>query len=428
VRDRRLELAGLAMILVAGGAVWSMRYPESPLVERATGWPLVGGAARALRARFLAPPEVPAQVALEPPAEALEKRGGEAHAPAKPKPAALVAAADRQRPAALRFVSRDAVEPLGPLPARPADARRLERALARLGAGAARHELGAYALWTDVEGAAELLARWRLLVAASERAWAERYGVEPLGAAAETIVLFASDAAFRVHAEETGVAAADASGVSGFGIVALAGEGRAAGEVDGALAHELAHLLARRSIGPALPPWLAEGLAEDFGEAPLGTGGELDFERVRGVVTHQHNRFEIRGGLAALDRAGQRAARGEPPELERLAAEPDAGFAAGDAGLDLYADAFVWVRFLLAEPERARGFRAFLSAVRDGGEPSLAALERRLPRPLAELASELASWLVELRRRELVAHGAPAGLPDERGVVFGETVTSLPEG
>jgi hypothetical protein len=423
VRDRRLELAGVATIALAAAAVWTLRHPDSTLVARAAEWPLVGGVARAVRSRYLPPPAVETPAALPAAASGVAPSSHAVARPSAPErarstPAAAPRAASRELPA-------DGTVPVGPLPGRAADPARLESALARLGSAASRLDVGPYSLWTDVDGAAQLAVRWHRLVAAGEGAWAGRYGVEPVGPPAETIVLYAREAAFRAHAAELGIVAADTSGVTGWGIVALTAEGLDDDELDGGLLHELAHLLARRSLGPALPPWLAEGLAEDFAEAPLGPDGGLDFARVRGVVRHEHNRFEIRGGLAALDRAGQRAARHAPPALARL---DGADFAAAGEGLDLYADAFVWIRFLLADVERAAGLRAFLAAVRGGAPPTVAELERRLPRPTAELAPQLATWLLDLRRRELLDHGAPAGLPDERGIVFGRVATELPEG
>jgi len=64
--DRRLEATGLLVVLLAGGLVWLTRHPESALVDRAAGWPLVGGAARAFRERWRPPPPAPPPRAAEP--------------------------------------------------------------------------------------------------------------------------------------------------------------------------------------------------------------------------------------------------------------------------------------------------------------------------------------------------------------------------
>jgi hypothetical protein len=146
-------------------------------------------------------------------------------------------------------------------------------------------------------------------------------------------------------------------------------------------------------------------------------------------VRRDGDRFEIRGGLAALDRAGRRAAAGELTSLAALAAIDADRFGAGDVGLDHYADSFVWLRFLQAEPARAAAFRDFLAAVSRGGEPTLAALASRLPAPAEGPAIE--PWLLALRHAELLRHGAPPGLPDAQGrvrVVPQATAAALPEG
>lgn len=425
MRDRRLELVGVATILAAGGIVWLMHHPEAPILDRAAGWPLVGPAARALIDRFRPPPPVEPPPEQDPVVEYHYRIGGGGLSSASPargrtpgRPA---------EPEVRRFASFDAVEPVGPLPAMPADPRHLEAALSHLGPGPTKHRLGPYALRTDLADVEEIVRRWRPLVADSERAWTERYGVAPLGNPVETIVLFARGEAFSAFARESGVSAREPNGFASRGIVALAADGRLAGELDASFQHELAHLLARRSIGPALPPWLAEGLAEDFGETPLGEDGQFDFERVRGDVLRHGRRFEIHGGLAALDRAGRMAARGSPPALWLHAGAAEDGEARDGEDLDLYADAFVWIRFLLADPRSASGVREFLAAARGGAEPTLSALEEHLDRPLAELAPAFTPWLLELRRRELVAHGAPSRLPDEEGVIAADVQAAAPE-
>lgn len=419
--DRRLEATGVALVLLAGGFVWLTRHPEAAIVDRAADWPLVGGAARAFRERWRPPPPPELPPAPEPEVEyhyRIESDGPSPGRPAlrwPPPPGAAAA------PVTRRFASRDAVEPVGPLGGRAADPFRLARARDLLGPAVAARPLGAYTLWTDVADAA-LEARWRAVTARVESAWRSRYGVTPIGAPAESIVLFARQAAFAAFvAGEPTLSAFDAHGVAGWGLVALVAEGRTTEELDGVFQHELAHLLTRRSIGPALPPWLAEGLAEDFAHAPWVDGAPA-FARARGSVRRDGLRFEIRGGLAALDRAGRRAAAGGLTPLARLASLDDAEFAAGDPGLDHYADAFVWIRFLLADAARARRFGEFLESVRSGAAPSLARLEERLGTPAAALAPELVGWLLEWRRDELERRGVPAALPDADGRVEPGTV------
>jgi hypothetical protein len=417
--DRRLEATGVALVALVGGFVWLTRHPEAAIVDRAASWPVVGGAARAFRDRWRPAPPPPPPPAADPEMEYVYRIESDGPSPGRPAlqwpPRASAAATSEVR----RFASRDATEPVGPLPGRAADPFRLERARGLLGAGARAVPLGPYTLWSDLDepDLAPLAARWRALAEGADAAWRARYGVAPAGGAAETIVLFARAAAFEAYvAAEPTLAGSGAHGVAGWGLVALAAEGRAAAELDGVFAHELAHLLTRRSIGPALPPWLAEGLAEDFGHAPWIDGAPR-FDRARGEVRRDGLRFELRGGVAVVDLAGRRAAAGELPDLAALAAFDEGEFGDGAAGVDRYGDAFVWLRFLLAEPARAAAFRAFLAEIRAGGPPELAALERRLGAPAAALAAPLVAWLLPWRAAELARHGAPAALPDREGRV-----------
>jgi hypothetical protein len=424
--DRRLEATGAALALLLGGVVWLTRHPEAAIVDRAAGWPLVGGAARAFRERWRPAPPLPSPPAPEPEVEYVYRIESDGPSPGRPALAWPPRAGAAASPEVLRFASFDATEPAGPLPGRAADPFRLERARGLLGAAARAQPLAGYTLWSDVENEA-LVARWRAVAAGAEAAWRARYGVTPSGAAEETIVLFARRKAFeRFVAAEPQLDGVDAHGIAGWGLVSLAAEGRTAEELDGVFTHELAHLLTRRSIGPALPPWLAEGLAEDFGQAPWDDGAPR-FDRVRGSVQRDGNRFELRGGLAAVDLAGRRAAADALPELATLAALEEGGFGAGEPGREHYADAFVWVRFLLAEPARAAAFRDYLAEIRRGGSPGLDTLERRLGAPVSPLLASIVEWLLPWRASELARFGAPSALPDAHGRIRVEP-GMLPEG
>jgi hypothetical protein len=126
-------------------------------------------------------------------------------------------------------------------------------------------------------------------------------------------------------------------------------------------------------------------------------------------VARAGDRYEGRGGSAALDRLARRVAAGEVPSLAALAAVSESDFSAGEAGLDRYGASFAWVRFLLAEPARAGRFRAFLAAVARGEEPGVAQLEVGLGAPLAALETPFAAWVEAEADRLLRAAGVPRG-------------------
>ena len=293
-----------------------------------------------------------------------------------------------------------------PVPARAADPELLARATRHFASPPTERRVGGYRFLTDTGDLARI-ERWSALLAALEPAWSERYGTAPIGEPAETIVLFEQLASFReLQLGEPGLGALEANGFTHAGVVALASGELDESELEATLQHELAHLLTRRAIGPALPAWLAEGIAEEFGLAPFA-GDRLDFASVRGSVRRDGNRFELRAGYALLDRLRRRVASGDVPSLASIAAVHELEFSSGDAGLDRYGAAFGWVRFLLAEPALARGFRAFLAAVARGEAPTLDRLERELGGPLAALEGPYAAWVESESDRILRAAGVP---------------------
>ncbi len=410
MRDRRLELFGFVAVAFVAAWVGIRRFPNAELVRRAERWPVVGSAVFLLRERARPP------VSVELPPSGILKivnrylpeldRRDAANDGLSESTRARVSPGER--PPALLIAS--GLEPVLPLPGEPADSARVARALELLGSDAREELLGDYRLLTDVVDDT-ILDRWSRIVALAEWAWVDRYGVEPIGRAAETIALFRTEAAFRYFAEEEPrLSALDPAGFVARGLVALYAENLDPAVLDSAFQHELAHLLARRSIGPALPGWLAEGLAEDFGQAELVDGDRLDFDAVAGAVHRRGNRFEIFGGIAAIDLLGQEVAAGRVPQLSELQEVDPVEFAGGERGAGRYAAAFGWIRFLLADPARASGFRAFLAELSRGEELSLERLDAQLPLPLDELALGFAEWVALERRRVLTRHGLPTEL------------------
>ncbi|MEZ5332258.1 MAG: molybdopterin-synthase adenylyltransferase MoeB [Thermoanaerobaculia bacterium] len=181
------------------------------------------------------------------------------------------------------------VEPAAPCSAVAPDAGTVTAALSRMGSAARRVPCGGYTLVTDAE-----LATWiglcERVVSPLDEAYERALGVAPIGAPAEAIFLFADATAFRSFAAEV-------SGVrSGYAGHARAARGYLAlpagpvGPTVRTLVHELAHLVSRRALGPALPRWLSEGIADLLGDeatpAGLGTvrgslGAEGEMQRLQ---------------------------------------------------------------------------------------------------------------------------------------------------
>lgn len=409
-RDRALAVAGLVAIALAAGFAWLTRHPDSPWIDRATGWPLVGALAERFREHWR--PSAPARRPVSEPPEVTVLRvwipepGEEAPAASSPRttpsPAATARPPDRTP------------EPARPLPARPAAPELVERAAARLGSAARESTLGPYRFLGDFDPP----ARWSAMAAALDAAFLERCGLAPLGEPAETVVAFSDVEAYRTfQREEPSLATVDAGGFATAGLAAVAAPDPGADGVEATLVHELAHLVARRALGPALPPWLAEGLAEDLAQTPFASepGGEgsvgFRWGALRGRVRREGNRIYLDGPPAAIDLLA--AGRDQVP-LAGLVELGEERFLGAGAPL-LYARAFVFVRFLLdgGDAELAAGFRAFLVGVARGESADRDALEAHLGRPLDHLEGPFRLFLARAKVVEVDSRIAALAQPGE---------------
>jgi hypothetical protein len=442
VRNTRRPLLLLLLLAGCAGLAWFTRHPETPLLVRATTWPLVGRWVAAFRDSTLGPPATaagpsvpePRPLATDAPGSAPLRRpepAVDAHRPAPPRPRLWLVPGDVLRAAPAddaaavfemdRYAQVSALEERGewrrlrwraaegwvrarpgnqppfddaaavvlPVPARPPDPTLLAAARELLGSREERR-VGPYAFYTDVDDIPLL----RLLDAAAsavEQGYSERYGLTPVGAPAEAVVIFRSCADYRAFVAITGVPAHAAGHVS-RGVVALCREGRLIEDVRATLLHELAHLLNRRAIGPALPPWLDEGIAEELAHSRIA-GRRLVPGTIAEVVVRSGPTWELHGALASADLLRSALADGTAVPLPELLALDAAGFPAVDPPALAYAQSSYFVRFLLAG-ERAPRFRAFLAGVAAGGVPSPEALEASLGISLAQLEREHAAWLL----------------------------------
>jgi hypothetical protein len=270
-----------------------------------------------------------------------------------------------------------APEPAAPLPASPPDPRALAAARALMAPGASERDCGGYLLVTDSD-LPDQPPLCKRLVAALDEAYVAAFGVEPLGEPAEAILLFAERGAFRRFAREV-------SGVR----VGYAGHARAArgyvalpaGALDvtvRTLVHELTHLVSRRALGPALPRWLAEGLA-DF----LGDGADPD-----GLGT-VHRALGAEGEALRLQGAYGAGLAGPLARLVTLGADE---FHGTGPSFDYEQSAFL-VRYLLGEPELAPRFRAYLGTLAAGASYDPDAFRQALAVEWAELDRDFERWV-----------------------------------
>ncbi|HEX5758254.1 MAG TPA: hypothetical protein VF121_03590 [Thermoanaerobaculia bacterium] len=291
-----------------------------------------------------------------------------------------------------------APDPTLPLPALPADPERLAAARAALGAGAAEGRLGPYALVTDFADL-ERLAWLDRVAAGFESAYHVRYGLLPVGEPAETVVLFAEETAYRAfQSRDARLAGLPASGHTGHGLVALFDGGLRRAEVGGTLVHELTHLVNRRAIGPALPSWLDEGIADELAMSRLDEAGRLAPGTLGGAVVEEGFRRQLFGAPAALHRLARGLEEGRLRPLPELLDLDWAPFVAAAGARHHYPHAAFWVRYLLEGEDGALApaFRAFLAGVAAGGSAAPEALRARLGRSWEELEAGFRTWVLAL--------------------------------
>lgn len=156
--------------------------------------------------------------------------------------------------------------PLMPLAAVPLSAERLDSARSLFSGEGVEGSAGPYRLLGDSNRVRSLAAACAPELANVDAEFERRTGLAPGGPARETLLVFAArhsyqrflDGAPRVTA---GVSDPDGYSLPAQGFAATYFEGRSDTEVCAVLVHEAAHLTSRRALGPALPAWLAEGLA-----------------------------------------------------------------------------------------------------------------------------------------------------------------------
>ena len=406
-----VTVAVVALAVVLGAALLT-RFPEWPVLERAERAPFVGSAIGAFRARYLPrESEQPAHGLTE--FELVERTVG-ARETVWVDAGSVVRSAPKEtsEPVAtldslanLPLVERHGewvrVEvagetgwvvprtesdgpvrgsrpaPVLPLPSRAPDAAVLARGLAFFGSEPVEFPFGDYRLFTDRRDPG-LVGRCQAVESGLEAAYAERFALAPVGRAAEAVLIFSRRADYEAFWRRTTGRAVAFTGHADRGVAATFVDLRSAREVCATVAHELTHLINRRAVGPALPPWLEEGLAIDMASRHAG---ETDYS----------------GAARAAAAAGSL-----PPVAEFLALDTDAFHLPSRLRLH-YGFSGLWMRFLLESPELAAGLRGFLAYLSVGGP-----------------------WGPEVERRpELAVAAATPSLVDDLEVFLGASAESL---
>ena len=441
---RRDPLGVLLILLLIGSlgfVVWATRHPESQLLKKAEEWRLVGPLVEQFRARYLveaphssaestetheaaagSPEEMKGGVAARLVHDVVWVRVGETlHSepdslspvvstiPEVSKLPVLERDGDwyqilsRDRVAWVRLPDYDDgdVPPLGseptapqPLPGRPPDSDLLALAVDLLDTEEEPARLGAYEFFSDFED--DSLMRMLEGVASNiERTYAERYGVRPIDRPREAIVLFELESDYRSLQSSVGrIADLPAVGLVSQGVVAIYVGRRDRQEVASTLVHELVHLLSRRALGPALPPWLDEGLADDLAFSEIGESGQLRSNKLGGSAESIGSIRVWKGGRAAVLELQRALTADRALPLEELLSLDWRSFVEPEMELH-YPQSALLVRYLVeSEAALQQGFRAYLEGIAGGGSVAPDALLRHLGRSWVDLEAGFRDWAV----------------------------------
>ena len=457
---RRDWFAYLVLILLVGalaGFAWLTHHPESEILTRAREWPLVGPLAERFQDRYA--PSRPSQTSeAEPPRAAdpvvegatevnpVEPRLVELQGTiwvgqgtslfAEPDPEAEVSEV-LDAVAMLPYFERrgdwflvhrasgfgwvhvegydsrppilgSGLEPVVPLPPRPPSPERLADGMALLGLSESTGRLGPWDLYTDSRdtGLIELCDR---VAAELETVYSDRFGLELVGEAAEAILLFQNAEEFLLFREQerTGVEPW-AAGFTSEGIVALFAGNWPATLVCARVVHELTHLLNRRGIGPALPPWLEEGLASDLSDAKIEESGRLLPGTLGGDTVRMGESLFYVGGLAEVRSLQDAVEEGRLASFRELTELDSEAFYAQERVRHHYSLSLFWVRYLLSgeSPVLTAGFRSFLADLARGETLTRDLLLEHLGADWDDLERGFRSWVGGLESPEQVETGS----------------------
>lgn len=432
----------LALVLGALGLLaWFTRHPESAYLERAQSWPLLGPVVSAFRASYI-PPEPSAEPTARETAgngdltetiqdyvsagEAVTSRaiwlGPETAIFQEPDfgSSEIARTDDYARLPIVRqvedwyLISRgsqvgwvyledyytseepplgSAPAPVLPLASLPPNPDRLQLGRLVMGEDGLEGRMGPYLLYSDARSR-DLVDFCDRVARQVEEKYRDKYGLQPVGEPAEAILLFERALDYRVfQATDTNLEGLLASGHAEFGMAALYVGRRQKREVAATLIHEITHLLNRRALGPALPPWLNEGIADEMAASRLDDRGAMEAVRLGGERT-RIGRVVVTGG--ALGAAIQLRKLMELTNLRPLQELLDLDweeFVKSDPEQLNYAQSSFWIRYLLSDPQLAIRFKAYLSEIAAGGDATPKVLQARLGRDWDQLQAGFGTWM-----------------------------------
>ena len=426
-------------ILVSGLAfAWLTRNPDAAVLEAAQEWPLVGSWASRFRQAYL-PPDIQPELEADVWDEESAVSPGPIVVGARPvvwlsEGATLHAEPDSEAPIVLQvraitnvklleqrggwhqvlyhgraaWTLIDEPEPAGPplgnapsppLPVSPREPSPELVAAARsfLENPARTSRVGPYTFHTDLEDSS-LEAGLDALAAQIEEVYVARYGRPVVGSAEGVIVLYQREGSYRGYQRQRPDGGSSASiGHTGSGVVTLFVGDQSSQRVGGVLVHEVVHLLNRRGLGPVLPAWLEEGLADDLAHSTV-ENGRIDTTRLGGEIVAQDGVFSTFGGWASAAIVRRTYRRGAATDPSGLIAMDRVVFDEPQVQALHYAQSALLVRYLLDEDGHlGSGFRRYLANIAEGGDPGPRALFQALGVSPDQLDEGFWDWLARMR-------------------------------
>ena len=442
-RDWFAYLVLLLLLGALGGFAWLTHHPDSEVLARAREWPVLGPKAEKFQDRYAPsrpiPRAEPPAIIVEPTVErALEPSPAEerlvelqgtvwveegARVYAEPDSRAelletlqgvvMLPYFERRgdwfkvhRAADFAWVYLEGydslppilgsgLEPVVPLPPRPPSPERLAAGMDLLGLSGSNGRLGPWILYTDSPDT-ELVELCDRVASELEAVYRQRYGLELVGEAAEAILLFEGAEEFLLFKDQESAPVEPwAAGFTSKGIVALYAGSWPSTVVCGRVVHELTHLLNRRGIGPALPPWLEEGLASDLSHAKIDELGRLHPGTIGGETLRLGESLFQVGGLAKVRGLRDALEVGEVTLFEELTELDSEAFYTAERVHLHYSLSLFWVRYLLSDESGslAGGFRSFLAAVAGGETLTQDLLLEHLGADWDELEWDFRAWV-----------------------------------
>ncbi len=276
------------------------------------------------------------------------------------------------------------------------DIDRLDSARQGLGEHLRTLQMGPVTLITDHE-APRLWKSLERLIRQLPELFSRRYGLSSDLESGVSVILYSDREDYLAFETASGLLSDELSGHAGPGLVALYAGDRSRRQIEATFTHELVHQLVLNVLGPNLPPWLGEGLAESMTFATSDSSGDLTFRKLAPGRPAGGGRLQVTGPFTVLPDLRDAIRKGELPTLRELSRLSREEFTRGEQGPSMYALSAFWVHYLSTAKDGVdERFRAYLADIAAGypsgtGDPVGALVDDS-----SLLENRFRSWLLDL--------------------------------